>query len=126
MVSYPYEEWIQLVGNKIKGRLVVQEWLNGTVQHEPIMNPKLVIKDTNKNVIAEATMRKEIPYLYSYEIDISNIQEKENYTIEVIGTNPNNISTHQNIQIMYNNQDISIINDNILIIKDGKLILNNI
>ena len=125
MVSYPYNEKIQLNGTKIKGELVVQEWINGIVQSEPATNPKLIIKDINGSIVEETTMQKIMPYLYRYEIDITKITEGESYTIEVIGTNPNNISDHQEVEVIYNNQEIGKINDNKIIIEENKIRVEN-
>jgi hypothetical protein len=104
----------------------VQEWIDGIVQSEPGTNPKLIIKDTKGSILEETTMQKIMPYLYRYEIDITKITEGESYTIEVIGTNLDNVSVHQNVNITYKKQEIGIMNSKLLMIIDGKLILNNI
>ena len=124
MLSKPYDETITLKGTKILGRLIVQEWLNGTKQMEPITLPKLVIKNESGTIVTQATMKKEIPYLYSYEIDVATLTAG-NYTLEVQGTNPNNTSTHQKIAIQYKNKQIGTVGQNALTINAGKIVVAN-
>ena len=121
MLSYPFTQSIATDGNKISGKIVVQEWLNGTKQMEPKTLPRLVIRNISHNTVSEIALKYVQPYLYSYERDTS-LLENGNYILEVQGTNPNNISNHQNIQINYENQEIGNIRNIILKIEDGKLI----
>ena len=120
MLSYPFIPNITLNENKISGELVVQEWLNGTKQIEPATLPKLVIKDDSNTEIIQTELKCIQPYLYSYELDISSLEIGE-YTVEVQGTNPNNISNHQNLEIEYKDQKIGNISNNIIKIENGKL-----
>ena len=125
MVSYPFNQEISLRENKIAGQLVVQEWLNGTKQMEPTTLPKLVVKDTEGREVAESTLTKVMPCLYSYELDLGTVS-KGNYTLEVQGTNPNNTSTHQKIEIQYNDREIGLIGTDIIKIEKGKIIIEQI
>ena len=122
IVSYPFNQEISLRENKIAGQLVVQEWLNGTKQMEPITLPKLVLKDETGEEIAKSTLTKVMPCLYSYELDLGTVS-KGNYTLEVQGTNPNNTSTHQKIEIQYNDREVGLIGTNIIKIEKGKIII---
>ena len=107
---------VALNGNTISGKLVVQEWLNGTVQIEPKTLPKLVIK--------EITMNYEEPYVYSYSFDISDLSVGE-YIFEVQGTNKDNISNHQNIEVILEEQEVGKILDKEIEIVNGKLSVEN-
>ena len=121
MLSSQYTD-IALNGSIISGELVVQEWLNGTVQMEPKTLPKLVLKNSNNSIVKELTMNYVEPYVYSYSIDIGSL-ENGIYTFEVQGTNKDNISTHQNIEITLNNQEIGIIGNNNVRTENGKLLI---
>ena len=104
MTSSQYSN-VSLSGNTISGQLIVQEWLNGTIQIEPTTLPKLVMKNSEGIEKKEITMQYVEPYVYSYSIDIRDLDNGE-YTFEVQGTNPNNISEHQNIEVTLNEQTI--------------------
>lgn len=60
------------------------------------------------------------PYVYGYNVDIGSVNEGV-YTIEVQGTNLNNISTYQKIQIQYENKELGTIGKNTVKIVDKKL-----
>ena len=124
MTSRQYTD-VTLNGNIISGKLIVQEWLNGTVQIEPTSIPKLVLKNSNNSLVKEVTMEYAEPYVYSYNIDISDISVGE-YTFEVQGTNENNISTHQNIEIVLKAQEIGNIGNNEIKVANGKLLIGQL
>ena len=122
MTNSPYTQ-ISLNGTNISGKLIVQEWLDGTVQIEPTTLPKLVIKDTSGEVIKSTTLSYVEPYVYSYNINIGDLNKNTQYTFEVQGTNPQNISNHQNVEVQFENQEIGKIEKNIVKIENGKLII---
>ena len=124
MTSSQYTEVI-LNGNNIRGQLVVQEWLNGTVQIEPTTLPKLVIRNSLNDIVKEVAMQYIEPYVYSYSVDISNLGNGE-YTFEVQGTNPNNISEHQNIEVPLSNQTIGQIGELQVKVENGKFVISEI
>ena len=124
MTSAQFDD-VKLNGTKITGQLVVQEWLNGSIQIEPETLPKLVIKNSSDLEVKEVTLEYVEPYLYRYNIDISDLGNGE-YTLEVQGTNPNNISEHQNIVITLNNQSIGTIGSNEVKVNEGKLVIGNV
>ena len=62
-----------------------------------------------------------MPCLYNYELDLG-VVIKGNYTLEVQGTNQNNTSTHQKIEIQYNDRKIGSIGTDIIEIAQGKLL----
>ena len=127
MTSRQYTD-VTLNGNIISGKLIVQEWLNGTVQIEPTSIPKLVLKNSNNSLVKEVTMEYVEPYVYSYSIDISDISDISvgEYTFEVQGTNENNISTHQNIEIALKAQEIGNIGNNEIKVANGKLLIGQL
>ena len=116
---------VTLNGTTISGQLVVQEWLNGTKQIEPETLPKLIIKNSAGTKVKEVTMTYVEPYVYSYSIDISGL-ENGKYLYEVQGTNPNNISTHQKVEITLNSQEIGQIGNNKVKVESGKLVIEEI
>ena len=91
--------------------MIVQEWLNGTVQIEPTTLPQIVIKGANEEVIKSTTLSYVEPYVYSYNIEIGDLNKNEKYTFEVQGTNPDNISKHQNVKVEFSNQNLGKIDN---------------
>ena len=122
MTNSPYTK-ISLNGSEISGQLVVQEWLNGTKQIEPTSIPKLVIKNEEGTPVKTVTLTYVEPYVYSYNIDISDLNKDTKYTFEVQGTNPNNTSNHQNVIVEFPNQEIGKIGNTDVKIENTKLIL---
>ena len=123
MTSSEYKN-VRLDGSKISGQLVVQEWLNGTKQIRPETLPRLVIKNSEGKEVKEVIMTYVEPYVYSYSIDISDLSDGE-YLYEVQGTNPNNISNHQNVIVELKDQTLGNIGNYEVKIIDGKLVLKN-
>ena len=121
MTSSQYTN-VTLSGSTISGQLIVQEWLNGTEQIEPTTLPKLVIKNSEGTAVKEVTMNYVEPYVYSYNVDISSLDDGE-YTYEVQGTNPNNISNHQKVEVTLNSQEIGQIGNNKVKVESGKLVI---
>ena len=124
MTSSQYSN-VTLNGTTISGQLIVQEWLNGTKQIEPTTLPKLVIKNSEGLEVKEVTMNYVQPYVYSYSIDISDLNNGE-YTYEVQGTNPSNISNHKNVVVTLNDQEIGQIENNELKVESGKLVIEEV
>ncbi len=124
MTSSEYKN-VTLNGSKISGQLVVQEWLNGTEQIEPTTLPKLVIKNNTGTEVKELTMTYVEPYVYSYSIDISDLSDGE-YLYEVQGTNPNNISNHQKVEIQLNSQEVGQIGNKEIKVQSGKLVIEEV
>ena len=122
MTNSPYTP-ISLNGTNINGKLVVQEWLDGTKQIEPTTLPKLVIKNQEGKEVKETILKYVEPYVYSYNIEIGDLNKNEKYTFEVQGTNPNNISTHKNVEVNFNNQEIGIIGNDVVKIENAKLVI---
>ena len=85
---------------------MVQEWINGTKQKEPVTSPRIELRAEDGTVVSKITMIKKQPYIYTYKLDIGNIQSSKKYTINVVGTNKNNISTHQDIELAYSDNQI--------------------
>ena len=124
MTSSQYTN-VTLKETTISGQLIVQEWLNGTEQIEPATLPKLVIKNSEGTAVKEVTMQYVQPYVYSYSIDVSDLNNGE-YTYEVQGTNPNNISNHQKVEITLNTQIIGTIGNSQLKVESGKLVIEEV
>ena len=124
MTSSQYSN-VTLNGTTISGQLIVQEWLNGTKQIEPTTLPKLVIKNSEGLEVKEVTMNYVQPYVYSYSIDISDLNNGE-YTYEVQGTNPNNISNHKNVVVTLINQEIGTIGNDEIKVESGKLVIEEV
>ena len=58
MVSYPYVKTIGMTGNEITGEVVVQEWINGTKQKEPVTSPRIELRAEDGTVVSKITMVK--------------------------------------------------------------------
>ena len=123
MTSSEYKS-VTLNGSKISGQLVVQEWLNGTKQIRPQTLPRLVIKNSSGVEVKEVIMTYVEPYVYSYSIDISDLGDGE-YLYEVQGTNPNNISNHQNVIVELKDKTLGNIGNYEVKIINGKLVVQN-
>ena len=120
MTNGPYSA-IELKGNILSGDLIVQEWINGTKQEQPKVNPKVVLKDEDGNEIKCTVTYKE-PYVYHYEIDLAKVDINKKYEIEVQSGTDKNISDHTKVKVIYEDQKIGIY-DNIYVVKmeDSKL-----
>ena len=120
MTNGPYSA-IELRGNILSGDLIVQEWINGTKQEQPKVNPKVVLKDEDGNEIKCTVTYKE-PYVYHYEIDLAKVDRTKKYEIEVQSGTDKNISDHTKVKVIYEDQKIGIY-DNIYVVKmkDSKL-----
>ena len=103
--SYQYGD-ITTDGRNIKGQLVVQEWLNGTEQMEPNMDPIIVLKSDDGETI-ECNVEYVEPYVYQYSVDIAALNPLKEYYIEVRCANTNNISNHKVVtRIPCKNQEL--------------------
>ena len=120
MTNGPYSE-ITLKGTTMTGRLIIQEWIDGTKQVEPTSLPKIVLKGTSGGQI-EGSLKYIEPYVYEYQFDISKLSKEESYEMEVQCTNKDNISDHKNVVVNYSDRTIGKVDNYNLKYKGNKII----
>ena len=95
-------------GDRIEGRLVVQEWLNGVTQEEPKTNPKvMLVAEDGTEINCEVGFIE--PYVYGFSCKNQYIDKSKKYEVYVESGTDKNISSHRKVKIEYNDKQIGFL-----------------
>ena len=115
---------IMIESNKIKGRIIVTEWIDGITWSIPREIPKIFLETKEQGINIEGIV-KQINHTNTYEFsfDISQIDKEKSYFIKVVSGSNKNTSSYRIQQGIYaKNEVIGTFEEWNIKIQDNKIL----